>query len=78
MSEENIGPSENVEAPATPDLKVVDLENVIRIIDAACRRGAFQGNEMTGVGTVRDKIEAFVNFVKPVEDTATETTETAE
>ena len=73
MSEENnVGP---VEAPATPDLKVVDLENVIRIIDAAARRGAFQGSELSGVGQVRDRIESFVNFVKPTEEVPSESTD---
>jgi len=37
-----------------------DIENVVKIIDAASQRGAFKGNELTAVGTVRDKFAAAI------------------
>lgn len=50
---------------ATPDLQgptfsLQDLENAVKVIDAACTRGAFRGEEMSGVGAVRDKLVAFI------------------
>jgi hypothetical protein len=44
---------------------VVDLQNVVQIIDAAAERGAFRGNELASVGSVRDRIDAFVKAVSP-------------
>ena len=35
-----------------------DIDNVVKIIDAATQRGAFRCNELTAVGTVRDKFAA--------------------
>lgn len=63
-----------------PTIGIVDLQNALKIIDAAAERGAFRGNELTAVGTVRDKINAFLEAL-PKDETAedaAETTETAE
>jgi hypothetical protein len=40
---------------------IVDLQNALKIIDAAAERGAFRGNELTAVGAVRDKFQAFLD-----------------
>jgi translation initiation factor IF-2 len=37
-----------------------DLNLVVAIIDTVVKRGAIEGNEMTVVGGVRDKIAKFV------------------
>lgn len=52
------------QAPAA-DLTVVDLQNIRSIIDVAARRGAFAAAEMTAVGTVFNKLDAFLNTVAP-------------
>tara|TARA_Y100000114_G_scaffold100800_1_gene93909 strand:+ start:666 stop:962 length:297 start_codon:yes stop_codon:yes gene_type:complete len=45
-------------------LNVQDLDACVKIIDTALQRGAFRGAEMTSIGTVFDRISAFVNQVK--------------
>lgn len=58
------------EAPA---LGISDLAFLLNIIDVCTQRGAFRGSELTNVGTVRDKLEAFVKANtkadEPTEDT---------
>jgi hypothetical protein len=75
MSDEN-----KTEAPATeqapaPDLTVQDLTAMKSIIDVASTRGAFKPNEMTTVGTVYSKLEAFLNAVQAQQEAQTEAQE---
>ena len=69
---------ETVEAPATatanpaaqPDptaLSIGDLKNLSSIIDVASSRGAFKAGEMAGVGTLYNKLSAFLAKVAPTE-----------
>lgn len=53
----------------TPTLNINDLLSVIKIIDACSERGAFKGNELASVGSVRDRLAAFAeaNAPKPEE-----------
>lgn len=53
-----------------PQITLVDLQNVLRIIDVAAERGAFKGGELTSVGSVRDKLAAFLEATLPKEDEA--------
>ena len=55
MTEENI------------QIGVADLEAVIQIIDACSQRGAFKGDELASVGSVRNRIDAFVKANKPAQ-----------
>jgi hypothetical protein len=56
---------------AAPDLKLSDLQHALQIIDVAATRGAFRGPELSGVGTVRDRLSAFVtHMTPPAEDAA--------
>ena len=48
-------------AAAAPQLTVADLTDTVKLIDVASRRGAFEGAELIGVGTLRQK---FVDFVQ--------------
>jgi|TARA_E500000178_G_scaffold338245_1_gene378344 hypothetical protein len=57
------------QAPA-PDLTVQDLTAMKSIIDVASTRGAFKPNEMTTVGTVYSKLEAFLNAVQAQQEAA--------
>jgi hypothetical protein len=54
----------NSEEPSK-DLTVVDLQNLRSVIDIAARRGAFGAAEMTAVGTVYTKLDAFLNAIEP-------------
>jgi len=53
------------QAPAQPELSIVDLQNLRSIVETAVRRGAFQANEMTAVGGVYDRLNNFLNSVMP-------------
>ena len=50
---------------ATPELSISDLQNLRAIVDTAARRGAFAANEMSAVGAVFDRVNAFLNSVAP-------------
>jgi len=65
MSEQENKPAEQ---PATPQpdapatgLSVGDLQNIAMIFDVASRRGAFKADEMATVGTVYNKLKAFLD-----------------
>ena len=65
MSEEN-KPAETQSATPQPDapatgLSVGDLQNIAMIFDVASRRGAFNADEMATVGTVYNKLKAFLD-----------------
>lgn len=45
-----------------------DIIGVISLIDVVSSRGAFKGQELTPVGTLRDKLSLFVEQNKPKED----------
>lgn len=38
-----------------------DILNAVKIIDICVKRGAIEGNELTAVGAVRDKLESYAN-----------------
>lgn len=60
----------------SPELTVQDLTAMKSIIDVASSRGAFKPNEMTAVGTIYSKLEAFLNAVAEQQNQAeTEKTE---
>lgn len=53
-------------APApTPELSISDLQNLRSLVDTAVRRGAFAANELSAVGAVYDRVNAFLNAVNP-------------
>ena len=52
--------TEQTTATELPAFSLQDLENAVKVIDAACTRGAFRGEEMSSVGAVRDKLVAFL------------------
>lgn len=61
-----------------PQITLVDLQNTLRIVDVAAERGAFKGGELTSVGSVRDKLFAFLEASLPKEAVEAEAeTETA-
>lgn len=42
----------------------IDLENIINIIEVCSKRGAFQAEEMSGVGKLYDKLKASLKKVE--------------
>lgn len=65
---------ENQEEQTTPqtapELTITDLQNIRSIIDAASRRGAFGASEMAAIGSVFNKLDAFLNAVAPAQQAA--------
>lgn len=49
-------------------ITLADLSTVLQLIDVVSTRGGFQGNEMAGVGMLRNKIEAFLRQHAPQQD----------
>ena len=45
-----------------------DLSTLLQIIDVVSQRGGFQGQELAGVGMLRNKIEAFLRQKSPKQD----------
>jgi len=46
-----------------PQITISDLITIKDLINLACTRGAFRGDEMTSVGEVYDKLTVFLNTV---------------
>jgi hypothetical protein len=59
-TEEGVAP----QAPQ-PELSITDLQNLRGIISVAVKRGAFEAAELTPVGAVFDRLNAFLNAVAP-------------
>ena len=47
----------------TTQITVQDLLEIKEIIDLACSRGAFRGNEVRAVGEIYEKLSAFLDAV---------------
>lgn len=47
-----------------PGLSLNDIAAAVQIIDVATGRGAIRGDELSSVGTVRDRFMAFLNHAK--------------
>lgn len=56
-------PQQAAPAPQQAELTVQDLSSLKAIIDVASQRGAFKPNEMVTVGSVYNKLDAFLNAV---------------
>ena len=62
-------------APAEPDpmaLSIGDLKGLASIIDVASTRGAFKAAEMAGVGTLFNKLNAFLVNVEKGQQAGTD------
>ena len=73
--------AEAANTPADVGLNVQDIINVVKIIDVVSGRGAVKGEELSSVGTVRDRLVAFVNAnapQPPAEEEVSETVDSAE
>lgn len=62
-SDESFTPVQEV-----PQVTLDDLRNVLQVIDYASNRGAFTAADMSKVGRVFDKIQAFVGAHTPTEE----------
>ena len=80
MSDNNTPAVEEAAAntPADVGLNVQDIINVVKIIDVVSGRGAVKGEELSSVGTVRDRLVAFVNANSPQPPAEEEVSETVD
>jgi len=58
-----------------PQLSLHDIASTIKIIDVVSKRGAFEGAEMEDVGTLRNRLVAFLEATQPAEEVKEETPE---
>lgn len=65
MSEET---TQETQAPESISLN--DLQLLLQIVDLASSRGAFRGTELTQVGAVFDKLNAFLTHVAQQQEEA--------
>jgi hypothetical protein len=65
MSEQDTPAAPAANEPTDVGLNVQDIINVVKIIDVVSERGAVKGEELSSVGTVRDRLVAFVNANAP-------------
>ena len=49
-----------------------DIDAVVRVIDTVCARGAIRGQEMTAVGTLREKFGALLQVEADKQQAAAE------
>ena len=54
--------AQQTEVPQSVNLS--DLGLLLQIVDVATQRGAFRGNELSQVGAVYDKLNAFLSYVQ--------------
>lgn len=55
---------EAVQESAVPEsISLQDLQVLLQIVDLASSRGAFRGAELTQVGAIFDKLNAFLSFI---------------
>lgn len=50
------------------NLTLTDISTVVNVIDTVSRRGGFEGQELAGVGMLRNKLVAYVNQRTPLPD----------
>jgi len=54
---------ETQEASVPESISLQDLQVLLQIVDLASSRGAFRGPELTQVGAIFDKLNAFLTFI---------------
>ena len=57
--------SDQEQKQAPVQISLQDIATVVQMIDVVSRRGAFEGNEMAGLGMLRTKLEMFLRQNQP-------------
>lgn len=63
------------EAGVPDSISLSDLQVLLQIVDLASSRGAFRGAELTQVGAIFDKLNAFLSFIAAQQAAAQEASE---
>lgn len=61
--------SNETQGTATPGLGLADIAFLLQIVEICSQRGAFKADELTSVGTVYDKVKAFITANSPASAT---------
>ena len=64
MSEETTAPQEGEAQVEEVGLSYQDISDSVRIIDVTTSRGAIQGDELVQVGTIRERLVAFLRHAQ--------------
>ena len=64
MNEETQGQGQTQEQEPV-QISLQDLATVVQLIDIVSRRGGIEGQEMAGVGMLRNKLELFLRQQQP-------------
>lgn len=68
MAEQTAAPEASAEAAqeqqVPESVNLSDLGTLLQIVDLATQRGAFRGAELSQVGAVFDKLNAFLSYVQ--------------
>jgi hypothetical protein len=67
--------SEETNQTADTNITITDVANAYAIIDLAAKRGAFQATELQAVGTVVNKLRAFLDAIQAARSANAETQE---
>jgi hypothetical protein len=65
MDNIKVTPEQEQQPAAAPQLSLNDLAAVVQMIDVVSRRGAFEGSELTVIGALRGRFEAFIKASAP-------------
>lgn len=57
---------------ASPELSITDLLAMRNLIDVVTQRGAFKANELSSVGVLYDKLDAFVDASQKTQEASKE------
>ena len=49
-------------------IQLADIATLVQVIDVVSQRGGFQGQELAGVGMLRNKLEMFVRQNSPEQE----------
>ena len=60
------------QTPDQPNVSIGDIMVLKQIVEVATARGAFRANELTQIGTVYDRISAWIDTVVPPAEVAEE------
>ena len=70
--EETVNQESTGESNAPESIGLNELAVLAQIVDLATQRGAFRANELTQVGEVYDKLNAFLTFIREQQETTAE------
>ena len=74
---ENTTEDQAQEGSVPESISLQDLQVLLQIVDLASSRGAFRGAELTQVGAIFDKLNAFLTFIAEQQKAREEAEETA-